>query len=275
MSKLIDIINSNPMLKRLHNMLELGMNTYNLRILQQHLYSIELDCTIFTTDYLSQLREETIKDMSCTGYSNRDILEMDNVISIYGMTAVSVQKESVPSGDIDRSWAAKFYDCVKTISEKNLQPLWCKILANEMMKPGTYFKRTLDVFARADKFEIDWFFEATKFIYDKACVPEFILTENKYYPFNQFQTLIDAGFVNSSSGSIHYDQPFTLRFFGADMKIELLKPMFNITIYTLTDAGSQLFDLRPEKSTDSFLKSMKEMIEQNNFAKVISIDPIS
>ncbi len=273
MSKLLDIINSSLMLKRLHNIVEFGMNTSELNMLLQYLHIIEVEGTEMTSDHISQLKKQITDEMSTKNCSNRDIVEISNIIAIYGKTAIDVQKEPVPSEDIDISWAAKFYDCAKTVNDQELQLLWSKILADELLKPGSYFKRTLDVFLKADKFEIDWFFDITKFIYDKACIPDFILTDNKYYPFNQFQTLVDAGFVNSSNGSLHYNKASTLRFPGSDMKIEIINSVFGISMFTLTDAGSQLFDLRPEKSTDDYLNGMKEMIERNGLAKVTSIEP--
>ena len=272
MSKLIEIINSNPMLKRLQNMVEYGMSTADLKLLLQHLCAFEVEGTAVTADQLSQFRKQVADDMSAKDCSNRDVLEMSNVLAIYSMATVAVQPEATPTDDIDISWAGKFYDCARTIKDTELQSLWSKIFAKELMKPNSFFKRTLDVFAKADKFEIDWFYEVTKYVYDQACVPEFILFDNKFYPFNQFQTLIDAGFVNSNSGSISYHSASTLHFANAEVNIDVPKPPFGFSIYTLTDAGAQLIDLQSDAATDDFLTKLKEVLERNGLAKVTSID---
>lgn len=260
------------MLKRLHNMVEYGMNTADLKLLYQHLCAFEVEGTAVTAEHLSQFRKRVSDDMSARDCSSRDVLEMSNVLAIYCITAVAVQPEASPDQEIDVSWAGKFYDCARIINDNDLQSLWGKILAKELMKPNSFFKRTLDVFAKADKFEIDWFYDVTKYVYDQACVPEFILFDNKFYPFNQFQTLIDVGFVNSNSGSISYHSASTLHFTNADVNIDVPKPPFGFSIYTLTDAGAQVIDLRPDAVTEDFLTKLKEVIERNGLAKVTSID---
>lgn len=253
-------------------MVEYGMRTAELKLLIQHLCAFEIEGTAVTAEYLSQLKKQVADDMSDRDCSSRDVLEMSNVLAIYCMTAVAVQPEVSPSQDIDISWAGQFYDCARTINDTELQSLWGKILAKELMKPNSFFKRTLDVFAKADKFEIDWFYEIAKYVYDQACVPEFILFDNKFYPFNQFQTLIDAGFVNSNSGSISYHSASTLHFTNVDVNLDVPKPPFGFSIYTLTDAGAQLIDLRSDAATEDFLIKLKEVLERNGLAKVTSID---
>lgn len=272
MSSLFDLIDKKPMLKRLYNMLELGISTIDLKLLLPYLNDYQVNDETITADIVTQFREHVNNDMASKDYSLRDVLGIGNIISIYGIAAVIVQAESVPGKDLEMDFAMRFYDYARTCSDSDKQSLSGKILANELIKPQTYFLRTLDAFFKADKFELEWFFEATKYIYDQACVPEFVLTDNKFYPYNQFQTLIDAGFVNSSSGTLSYGAPTTMHFSTADVNIEIPKPPFGLSVYTLTDAGAQLFDLRPEAPTDEFLNKLKEMLERNNLAKVVSID---
>lgn len=220
---------------------------------------------------LSGFRKFAIDEMSKQQYSIRDIAEMSNLLTVYGEASISVQSEVLPENDIDIDWAVSFYDFARNIYNKDLQPLWSKILELELRKPNSFFKRTLDVFYRADKFELDWFFQVTQFVFDKSCIPEFILTDNKFYPFNKFQTLIDAGFVNASLGGLSYPESVTMHLTSVDVNIEIIKPPFGFSIYTLTDAGTQLLDLHQEPNSDEYLTKLKESIEKSNNAKVSSV----
>lgn len=272
MGNLIDIINKNQALRKLYDYLELGLNTLWQNNLLSHLKSFKVEGDVLTKEYIQRFILQVKDDMSSNNYSRRDVFEMSNVLSIYGQTAIAVQSEIVSDKDIEPSWAAKYFDCIKNISNQEMQTLWSKILLQELKQPNTYFIRTLDVFQRADKFEIDWFFEITKFVFDKACVPEFILTDNKFYQFNKFQTLVDAGFVNASLGTLSYPETATIRLVSADMKIDILNPPFGISIYTLTDAGTQIFDLNCGGATDEYIEKLKEVIENGNRAKVLSVN---
>lgn len=272
MISLFELVKNNQALNQLSLYFEYGINTNMQQILLPYLKSFQIDNEVLTKEDVQEVSQQLIKDMSIHNCSRRDIGEMANIVSVYGQTAVYVQSLHVPKNEIDPGWAASFFDCAKSISNPELQSLWSKILVQELNQPNTFFKRTLDVFHSADKFEIDWFFEISKFVFDKACVPEFILTNSKFYQFNKFQTLIDAGFVNASLGSLSYPKDETIHLVSADIIIEILKPPFILSIYTLTDAGNQIFDLNCEATTDEYIAKLKEVIEINNRAKVVSVE---
>jgi hypothetical protein len=271
MAQLIDIINNNKSLRQVYHYLELGFHTCDADVFQSCLNSFQVDGETLNPDMLLEFRKYITEEMAKRQCSKRYIAEMNNIVTIYGSALISVQFETFLETNIDSAWAINFYDFASKIYDQDIQPLWSKILEIELKKPKSFYKRTLDVFYRADKFELDWFFEITQFVFDKACVPEFILIDNKFYPFNKFQTLIDAGFVNASLGRLSYSESVTMHLTSADVHVEIIKPPLGYSIYTLTDAGSQLFDLRPELNSEEFLTKLKESIEESNIAKVSSI----
>lgn len=272
MNKLVDIIENKPILKRLYKMLELGIVTTELKLLSSHLQDFEVTGEDILEQDVLRFSKYVTDDMMSCGYSIRDIQSISNIVNIYGLTAVSVQTEEDPVNDINIGFASRFYDYAKNCFEKERQSLGVKILIKELLTPNSFFIRTLDIFFRVDKFEMDWFFEITKYVYDKSCLPDFLLTGNKFYPFNQFQTLVDAGFVNAPIGHISYDESFTMHFHNVEVIISILQSPLGLGIYTLTDAGSQLLDLAPSAPTDDYLNKLKEIIERNNRAKVESIN---
>ena len=259
------------MLKRLYGMFEQGIGTADWKLLLPHIIDFDVEGDTLTTEQLTQFQKQVADDMVSQSYSPRDVLGVGNIITIYGKSAISVQAESAPDKDINVGFASKFYDYARGCYDNAKQELSVKILTKELLKPNSYYLRTLDVFFMADKFELDWFFEITKYVFDQACVPEFILNDNKFYPFNQFQTLIDAGFINSSVGSMSFHNTTVMHFPKAEVKVEIPKPPVGLGIYTLTDAGTQLCDFIEAVTTDDYLEKLKEVLEKRQ-AKVVSID---
>lgn len=268
MNSLIDLINNNQALKQLLNCLEFGLHTFERNILFSHFKSLNIDNKEFTNEHVQKLHQLINDDMVSKKSSRRDINEMNNVLSVFCQTAVDIQSETVSEECINPCWIARYFDCVKNICDKDLRILWSKLLIQELKQPNTIFLRTLDVFHRADKFEIEWFYEITKFVLDKTCIPEFVITGNQFYKFNKFQTLIDAGFINASMGSIAYPESTTIHLASAEIKIDILNPPLGMNIYTLTDAGMQIFDLNYETTPDEYINKLKDVIETGNRARV-------
>lgn len=220
-----------------------------------------------------QLRDYVKEKTKAANNSIRDIQEADNILAIYGYAFLKLQEEQPSDKKIDCDWAARFNDYACSSSDKDMQEFWSSILACEFKKPGSIFKRTLFVVHQVEKFELEWFFEVTKYVFDKSCFPSFIMEGNEMYKFNELQTLIDCGLVNSNEGSISFTEKPTLHFSSVLMEIELTNPSFGIQVYTLTDAGSQLCNIREDDTSQSFLEKFKKRIENNGSVKEVKITP--
>ncbi len=259
---LYDYIQSKPILNRLYNVLELGLHTNELKTLLPFLSNYDLNSSMLNADHITDLRKQIFNDLEVQGYSLRDLLELCNIVAIYGITAVDLQNETLPEREVDRNWAARFCDYARNYSELDLQQLWSKILFKEMIQPGAFFKRTLEVLYQAEKFEIDWFYESCQFIVDKAYIPNFVIQENTY-PFNKLQTLIDCGLVNASLAGITFnkaegsDNVITINTMSESFNIDINNKNLSIRVYTLTDSGSQLCDLKQVKSPASYIEKLK------------------
>ena len=51
----------------------------------------------------------------------------------------------------DHDWTARFFDCVKDVSDEDMQNLWSQILAGEVESPGRTSLRTLEVLRNMTK----------------------------------------------------------------------------------------------------------------------------
>ncbi|EGQ9500548.1 DUF2806 domain-containing protein [Vibrio cholerae] len=57
------------------------------------------------------------------------------------------------SEDIDQDWFTRWRDCAEKVSNEDLQRLWAKALAGELVSPGSYSLRTLEFIKNISKSE--------------------------------------------------------------------------------------------------------------------------
>ena len=101
-----------------------------------------------------------------------------------------------------------------------------------------------------------------KYVFDQTCIPEFIIHDDTFFAFNKFQTLIDFGLVNPIHASVSYGKNVVIPLSQAQIQLNITTPLVMI-VYLLTDAGSQLYELKKEATPDQYLNKMKEIMERN------------
>ena len=63
-----------------------------------------------------------------------------------------------------------------------------------------------------------------------------------------------------------------MHFTSVNVSFKLEKGPYGLNVYTLTDAGMQLFDLRAKDTEDVFLNDLKGRMEKNGALKDIVIE---
>lgn len=269
---LSDYIQQCEILKRFFDLMDYCMGTMEYSFVHTLIDSFDLnEASSLDNETVVKLEETAKQKLQTTDLSNRDIQEICNVVAIFCQAAVIIKDDVTPGKSIEPSWVTRFYDYAKSYSDSDNRNLWSKILSKEFIKPGSFFKRTLNVLYEAEKFEVDWFYEASKFVFDRGCMPSFVLNDNKYFAFNKFQTIIDGGFVNPTLAGISYDKDETMHFTSVDISFKLEKGPYGLNVYTLTDAGMQLFELRAQDTEDVFLNDLKDRMEKSGALKDIVI----
>lgn len=59
--------------------------------------------------------------------------------------AAGVLPETVNDEPVDPDWTAHFWDCAQDTSNEQVSMLWSKILANEVSKPGSFSRQTVNI----------------------------------------------------------------------------------------------------------------------------------
>lgn len=88
----------------------------------------------------------------------QELKKQQNIDCAVAFAAQELESEaSVSKEPVDKDWISRFFDSVSSVSEKEMQLIWGKILADEVRKPGSFSMRTLDVVRNLSKKEAECF----------------------------------------------------------------------------------------------------------------------
>lgn len=219
-------------------------------------------------EFKSQLKQALLESTANAARSIREERQFNNIASIYANAAQELQMiENIDKIPVDPDWSARFFDYAKDISDEEVQIVWAKILAGEIIKPGSFFKRTLSALRDIEALEAKWFADICQFVLSKSIIHDYCLTYD-YYPMNQFQSLTDCGLINSIKCQFVLNKEST-EIQGKTQSIKLISPRTGNTppitipyVYTLTDVGAQLYRITPAKSHQTYMMKVKEYIEK-------------
>lgn len=73
--------------------------------------------------------------------------------------------ENITAEALNEDWVAHFFKQCDTVSDKEMQSLWSKLLTSEATKPGTFSKRTVDLVSTIDKKDAQLFSTLCQFVW--------------------------------------------------------------------------------------------------------------
>jgi Protein of unknown function (DUF2806) len=140
--------------------------------------------------------------------------QQENVEMIAAHAALQLSdKSSVPGEKPDEDWISRFFAISQEISSPQMQELWGRILAGEIIKPGTYSLRTLDFvrnLTKSDAKLIERLAEVTIVVGDRFvpfCDDPWYQTVKNLIP-NEFFILGELGIVFPTHLSMRFwDKP--------------------------------------------------------------------
>ena len=198
-----DIVNIRKPLDVLKNALLDSCPGSHLNALEKWFVNVDQRLLDVQTDKsnIAYLKNECAKEINEVIHSRRDVREISNVVSVYSFAINELKKlPGEECKDLDPDWATAFYDSAKGSSDEEIQVLWGKILAGEITHHGKFYKRTLSILKNMESEEAKHFVELVPLLIAKETVPEFIFQNNEFFQYNDLQTLMDCGIVNSSDG---------------------------------------------------------------------------
>lgn len=264
-----DIVDIRKPLDILKNALLDSCPSSHLNVLEKWFVSLDQRLLIAQNDVtnIAYLKCECAKEINNEIQSRRDVREISNIVSAYSFAINELKKlPGVDGENLDLDWATAFYDSAKDSSDEEIQVLWGKILAGEIAHHGKFYKRTLSILKNMESEEAKHFVELVPLLITKETVPEFIFQNNEFFQYNDLQTLMDCGIVNSSDGLYTYTGLDQVKLPGFKLvsKNNDVKEL-QLEGFALTDAGLQLCQLiECNYADENYVKQLVDRLSRRN-----------
>lgn len=95
---------------------------------------------------------------------HQEARKQENIESITA-EAASALSDSAKVDELDEDWVAHFFKQCDTVSDREMQSLWARLLSGEATSPGTYSKRTVDFISTIDKKDAALFTAFCQFVW--------------------------------------------------------------------------------------------------------------
>lgn len=264
-----DIVDIRKPLDILKNALLDSCPSSHLNVLEKWFVSLDQRLLVaqnYVTN-IAYLKCECAKEINKEIQSRRDVREISNIVSAYSFAINELKKlPGVDGENLDPDWATAFYDSAKDSSDEEIQVLWGKILAGEIAHHGKFYKRTLSILKNMESEEAKHFVELVPLLITKETVPEFIFQNNEFFQYNDLQTLMDCGIVNSSDGLYTYTGLDQVKLPG----FKLVSKNYDVKElqlegFALTDAGLQLCQLiECNYADENYVKQLVDRLSRRN-----------
>ena len=211
----------------------------------------------------------------------QETIKQHNIESVVDNAYEILEKEERCSAEpVEQGWINRFFDSVADISDEDLQQLWGKVLAGEIMHPKTYSLRTLEKLKNLSKYEAELFNKISPYIVNMEgslfVTSNTELLKKHGITYGEIMQLDECGLMNSAglvslnpkvSGSQHvaiYNSSKIALICGLDSNIITV----SIGEFGLTRAGKELFQLLDVTPNDEFIHDFIEEIVQDHFKKI-------
>lgn len=243
-----------------------SINTISEAIRNNHDLSIKYQSDVLE---IKSPDTDSLADRTARRIVYREMSNQQNIENIFAKTYLELADvKNCSTEPIDRDWMARFVNAAENISDEDIQSLWARILAGEIIKPKFCSLRTLDIVKNMSKSELDDFLEISPYLTTKFLVDEDDISNKKY---GKILSLAECGVINSNRAGwmVSVTKEKTIIFYSSEyILLGITKNVSDIKlklqIYPLTKAGEKLFELSNSKSDkDFFIRCSKHISEKN------------
>jgi len=201
--------------------------------------------------------------------------KQQNIESVIGKTVLELGDKTPDSKeDVNEDWYTRFFNIVEDISDDEMQTLWSKILAGEVLKPRTYSLRLLEVLRNISKEELDLIIKIAPYVSADFIFYYEGMLEKYNITYSMILSLDELGIINSDS-FIQKELSFvpnenkkliflndTLICLANNISSENKK--ISIPIFKITEIGLKIFKLANINNNMDFLKeSLRRLSDEN------------
>ncbi len=207
-----------------------------------------------------------------------------NIESVIGKTVLELEDKTVEStDDVDEDWLNRFFNIVEDVSDEQLQSLWSKILAGEILNPQSYSLRLLEFLRNISKDELELILKIMPFITGDVIFNDDNVLSKYDINYGLILKLDEIGILNSSATiSQNYDLNNNEQASLFDNK-EIIcvvnnkssqKKHISIPIFTVNEIGLKLQKLSNTEMNIDFVKEILTSISKENNEICFSLNKI-
>ncbi len=105
---------------------------------------------------------EDLVERTCERVNYQQVKKQINIEKVTSYAADQLRDEpEVENQPINEDWLSRFFNIIEDVSSEDMQALWGKILAGEIIKPKSYSLRTLSVLKNLTKEDAEVFMKIT------------------------------------------------------------------------------------------------------------------
>lgn len=213
---------------------------------------------------IARIELTEIEQRAVERFVHQEARKQANIEQITAQAAASLPPDARVE-DLEEDWVAHFFKQCDTVSDKEMQSLWARLLSGEATQPGTFSKRTVDFTSTIDKKDATLFtafcqfvwmigepapliYESTDEIYTKQGITFAALKHLDAIGLISFESV--SGYGRTGFGKyahvFYYGQP-TLIEFGGDSNNRL-----DVGHVLLTNIGKELVPICGSSRNDDF-----------------------
>lgn len=176
-----------------------------------------------------------------------------NIESVIGKTVLELgDKISESTDEVDEDWYTRFFETVEDISDEQVQSLWARILAGEVLKPRTYSYRLLSVLRNISKNELDIILKIAPLVCGDVILNEKISLSNKGITSQDISILEDMGILKDGGFQARATKLNSgdVKLFSRTVKYAFVfqnrgKSFINhiIDVFAISETGKKIFEL--------------------------------
>lgn len=224
---------------------------------------------------LAGIELRDIEHRALERFVHQEARKQENIESITSQAASALPQSANPEA-LDEDWLAHFFKQCDTVSDKEMQSLWARLLSGEATTPGTFSKRTVDFISTIDKKDAALFTAFCQFVWVLGEPSPLIYeVDNKIYEkhgvtFASLKHLDAIGLISfeSVSGYVRkgfdkYDHAF---YYGRPMTIEFpadANNQMDIGHALLTSIGRELVAICGSVRNQEFYEYVVERWAKN------------
>ncbi len=202
----------------------------------------------------------------------QELQKQQNIESVADKAYDLLSEETKCSDEpVDNDWMIRFFNSVQDISDEDMQTLWAKILAGEIVHPKKCSLRTLETLKNLSKDEAQLFQRVSSYIIS-GDNGSFFPSDTEMYDlinisFPNILLLIECGLIASKSfvsfnidlsendESVLYSKQFFMKL-KANEEVHI-----SFGVYSLTNSGIELFNIleTPKIDEKTFVNYTKQL----------------